>query len=101
MKKVNSFIAVVLIASFTLTACGNSSSSIEKDAKKYADLACKAQKLGTKAGQGDMSVMTEYTELSKEIATFSSDMQKKYKESGADEYQKFLSAYTKAAAECK
>ena len=48
-----------------------------------------------------MSVMTEYTELSKEIATFSSDMQKKYKESGADEYQKFLSAYTKAAAECK
>lgn len=57
VKKVTSFIAVVLIASFASTACGNSSSFIEKDAKKYADLACKAQKL-TKAGQGDMSVMT-------------------------------------------
>ena len=77
------------------------SSSIEKDAKKYADLACKAQKLGTKAGQGDMSDVSEYTKLASESATLSSEMQKKYSKGDAKEYSIFLEAYNKAVADCK
>ena len=101
MKKLTSFIAVVLIASFAFTACGNSSSSIQSDAKKLADITCRYQKLATKAGQGDMSDVSEYTKLASESATLSSEMQKKYSKGDAKEYSIFLEAYNKAVAECK
>ena len=49
---------VILFASFILTSCGGN--SIESDAKKYAELMCKAQKLATegaaKAATGDILV---------------------------------------------
>ena len=53
-------LGVVLFASFILTSCGGN--SIESDAKRCAELMCKAQKLATegvaKAATGDMSVVT-------------------------------------------
>ena len=43
MKKIMSIFGAVLFASLILTSCGGN--SIEKDAKKYAELMCKSQKL--------------------------------------------------------
>ena len=53
----------MFIVSVIMTSCGGN--SIESDAKKYAELMCKATKLATegaaKAATGDMSAMTEST----------------------------------------
>jgi len=98
MKKISSFFAVLLIASFAFTACG-SSASIEKDAKKYADLVCKYQNLATRASKGDMSVMEEYYKLGTEATSLATEMQGKYKDAG--DYKAFNEAYTKALGDCK
>jgi hypothetical protein len=99
MKKISSFFAVLLIASFAFTSCSSNSASIEKDAKKYADLTCKYQQLATKAAQGDMSVMEEYYKLGTEATSLATEMQGKYK--NADDYKAFNDAYAKALASCK
>jgi hypothetical protein len=101
MKKTMTILGVVLFASFILTSCGGN--SIESDAKKCAELMCKAQKLATeglaKAATGDMSVVTESTKIAAEAKALGEEMQGKYKD--ADDYQKFNAAYLKALAECK
>lgn len=93
----------ILFAQFILTSCGGSSNSIERDAKKYAELMCKAQKLATegaaKMASGDMSAMTESTKLATEAASLATEMQGKYKD--ANDYQKFSAAYLKAFADCQ
>ena len=92
---------VILFASFILTSCGGN--SIESDAKKYAELMCKAQKLATegaaKAATGDMSAITESTKLASEAASLAQEMQGKYKD--AADYQKFSTAYLKALGDCE
>jgi major membrane immunogen (membrane-anchored lipoprotein) len=98
MKKMSTLFAVLLFASFALTACGSSDDSIEADAKKYADFMCKYQKLAEKAGKGDMSVISEYTKLSTEAATLATEMKGKYKD--ANDFLKFNTAYTKALEAC-
>ncbi len=91
----------MFIASVILTSCG--SNSIESDAKKYAELMCKAQKLATegaaKAAAGDMSAMTESTKLITEATSLATEMHGKYKD--ASDSQKFSAAYLKAFAECQ
>ena len=101
MKKLMTIFGAMFIASVILTSCGGN--SIESDAKKYAELMCKAQKLATegatKAAAGDMSAMTESTKLMTEATTLATEMQGKYKD--ASDYQKFSAAYLKALADCK
>lgn len=101
MKKIITICGAFFIASLTLVSCGGN--SIESDAKKTADLACKAQKLATegavKAASGDMSALTESTELATEAASLAIEMQDKYKD--ASDYLKFSAAYMKALADCK
>jgi hypothetical protein len=98
MKRISSLFAVLLIASFAFTACGSDSSSVEADAKKYAEFMCKYQKLGERAGKGDMSVISEYSKLSTEAATLATEMQGKYKD--ANDLLAFNNAYTKALEAC-
>ena len=101
MKKTMTIFGAILFASFILTSCGGN--SIESDAKKYAELMCKATKLATegaaKAATGDMSAMTESTKLMTEATSLATEMQGKYKD--ASDYQKFSAAYLKAFADCK
>ena len=87
----------ILFASFILTSCGGN--SIESDAKKYAELMCKATKLATEGATGDMSAMTESTKLMTEATSLATEMQGKYKD--ASDYQNFSAAYLKALANCK
>lgn len=101
MKKTMTIFGVILFASFILTSCGGN--SIESDAKKYAELMCKAQKLAAegaaKAATGDMSAITESTKLASEAASLAQEMQEKYKD--AADYQKFSTAYLKALGDCE
>ncbi len=101
MKKIIFNLTAIAFVSLLLTSCG--SNSIESDAKKYAELMCKAQKLATegaaKMASGDMSAMTESTKLATEAASLATEMQGKYKD--AIDYQNFSAVYLKALADCK
>ena len=101
MKKSTSIFGVILFASFILTSCGGN--SIESDAKKYAEIMCKAQKLAAegaaKAATGDMSAIEESTKLASEAASLAQEMEGKYKD--AADYQKFTDAYLKEMSNCK
>ena len=97
MKKIMTIFGAVLFASFILSSCGGN--SIESDAKKYAELMCKSQKLASKAAAGDMSAITESTKLVSEAGSLAQEMQGKYND--AADYQKFTDAYLKAMGDCK
>lgn len=97
MKKAKIFAGVILVASVIITSCGGS--SIESDAKKVAELQCKAQELMQKAASGDMSLMEESTKLTSEAATLSNEMEGKYT-SDADK-QKFAEALLREISKCK
>ncbi|MSP70160.1 MAG: hypothetical protein EXR20_07795 [Bacteroidetes bacterium] len=91
----------ILFASFILTSCGGN--SIESDAKKYAELMCKAQKMATEvaaqAAAGDMSAITESTKLASEAATLSKEMEGKY--TSDSDKEKFAEACLEAMGDCK
>jgi predicted small secreted protein len=97
MKKTIKVIGAVLFTSVILTSCGGG--SIESDAKKVAELQCKAQQLMLKATSGDMSVMEESTKIATEAASLSKEMEGKYT-SDADK-QKFGEALLKEMGNCK
>ena len=101
MKKITSIFGAILFASIIFTSCG--SNSIDSDAKKYAELTIKVQKMTTegaaKAATGDMSGITESAKLGTEVASFALEMQRKYKD--PSDYQKFTAAYLKALQDCK
>ena len=101
MKKIMTIFGAVLFASLILSSCGGN--SIESDAKKYAELMCKSQKLAaegaSKAAAGDMSAITESTKLISEAGSLAQEMEGKYKD--AADYQKFTDAYLKAMGDCK
>jgi hypothetical protein len=97
MKKVMTIFGAMLFASFILTSCGGG--SIDSDAKKVADLQCKAQQLMQKATSGDMSVMTESTKLASDAAALSKEMEGKY--TSDSDKQKFAEALLKAMGNCK
>ena len=91
------FFGVVLISSFLLISCGGS--SIESDAKKVAELQCKAQKLMQEAASGDMSVTEEGTKLKEELKTLSKEMKEKY--TSESDMKKFAEALLKEMGNCK
>ena len=91
------FFGVVLISSFLLISCGGS--SIESDAKKVAELQCKAQKLMQKATSGDMSVIEERTKLTSEAAALSKEIEAKY--TSDSDKKKFAEALLKEMGNCK
>ena len=101
MKKLMTIFGAMFIVSVIMTSCGGN--SIESDAKKYAELMCKAQKLvaegSAKAAAGDMSAITESTKLVSEAGSLAQEMQGKYND--AADYQKFTDAYLKAMGDCK
>ena len=86
-----------MIASTILTSCGGG--SIESDAKKVAELQCKAQQLVQKATSGDMSVMEESTKLTSEAAALSKEMEGKY--TSDSDKKKFAEALLKEMGNCK
>ena len=96
MKKVMTIFGAIIFASTILTSCGGG--SIESDAKKVAELQCKAQQLMKKATSGDMSVMEESTKLASEAATLSKEMEGKY--TSDSDKQKFAEALLKEMGNC-
>jgi competence protein ComGF len=75
---------------FFLMSC---SSAIESDAKKAAELACKAQQM---AMEGDMTKMQE---MQQEAQDLYQEMAQKYQ--STEEMQKFSEAYTREMKKCK
>lgn len=96
MKKVLFILCAIVFASFSLTGCGNG--SIESDAKKVAELQCKALKLVQKASSGDFSVIEESAKLTSEASALASEMEGKYN-SDSDK-QKFGEALLKEMGKC-
>jgi hypothetical protein len=96
MKKLMTIFGAILFASTILTSCGGG--SIESDAKKVAELQCKAQELMQKATSGDMSVMEESTKLASEAANLSKEMERKY--TSDSDKQKFAEALLKEMGKC-
>ena len=94
---------VILFASFILTSCGGN--SIESDAKKVAELQCKAQHTFSivEAG-GHLSVMEfkESTKLLSELGTLSKELERKYtSDSDKQKFDKALLIQRKAIHNCK
>ena len=102
MKKTITIYGAILIASLTMTSCGGN--SIDNDAKKCAELACKAQKIATQGASnalngGNMSsAIAEEGKLAQEAVKLEAEMKDKYKDPA--EHQKFMEAYSKAMANC-
>ena len=91
------FLGATLIATTILTSCG-SGGGPESDAKKLAELNCKAQKLAQKAASGDQSVLEESTKLVKEAADLTSEFAKKY--TSGDDAKKYAEALVKESGSC-
>jgi hypothetical protein len=94
MKKqnlTNLIIAAVII--LFVTACGG---GIKSDAKKAAELACKAQKM---ALEMDMNNMEELQELQVEAAALYEKMEGKYET--AEEMQEFAEAFQMELGKCE
>jgi hypothetical protein len=97
MKKLMTIFGATAIASFLLTSCAGS--SIESDAKKVAELQCKAQKLMQKATTGDMTLIEESTKLASEATTLSREIEEKYP--SESDKKKFAEALLKELGNCK
>ncbi len=91
MKKRNiiSLLSAVLFL-ILITAC---SGGLKSDAKKAADLACKAQKMAM-----DMDNMEDLQELQAEAASLYQKLSSKYQT--PEEMQEFAEAYEKELGKC-
>jgi hypothetical protein len=96
MKKGMIFLGAILLASSILTSCGN---SIESDAKKVAEIQCKAQKLMEKAATGDMTTLAESQSIAAEAISLQKEMEGKY--TSEEDQQKFAEALLKEVGNCK
>jgi hypothetical protein len=97
MKKGITIFGAMLFASVILTSCGGG--SVESDAKKLAELQCKAQKLAQKAISGDKSIMEESTKLATETSALSKELENKY--TSESDKTKFAEALLKEMGNCK
>ena len=97
MKTKSLFVSAIVIASIALSSCG--SGSMAADAKKLADLQCKAQALMAKASSGDLSIIEESTKLSAEAAELSKELEGKY--TSDSDKKAFGEALLKEAGKCK
>jgi len=107
MRKSIQILSTVVLAVFLLSSCGN---SVERDAKKVAELQCKAEKLAAKAvksisqaGSSDLAtIIAESQKLTAESQKLISEaVSLKEKYSTEADKQKFSSAYLKAYGDCK
>lgn len=98
MKKTMTILGAFLFASTILTSCGGGNSP-ESDAKKLAELNCKAQKVAQKLASGDQSAAEESTKLAKEAADLAKELEGKYT-SEAD-LKKYKEALEKENGNCK
>lgn len=97
MKKVMTILVAMMFVSLIISGCSNN--SIEQDAKKVAELQCKAQKLMQKATEGDISVLDEATKLTEEAAALSEEIEGKY--TSDSDLEKFTAAFAKEMSKCK
>lgn len=97
MKKLKTIFGTILFASFLFTSCGGN--SIESDAKKMAELQCKAKELMEKAASGDTSVMEESTKLAAEAASLTKEIEGKY--TSESDQKEFNMALLKEMGNCK
>ncbi len=97
MKQVMTICGALLFASTILTSC--SGGSIESDAKRVAELQCKAQKLMQRASAGDMTLMDESARLTSETLALTREIEEKYI-SYADK-KKFGEALLKEMGNCE
>lgn len=92
-----SIFAALLIATAMLSSYGGN--SVESDAKKMAEIQCKALKLGMKAASGDKDVLEESAKLQAETAALTKEMDEKYK--SEDDKKKLAEAILKELGNCK
>ena len=97
MKKSLHFLGAIACATVLFLSCSNA--SIENDAKKVAQLQCRAQKLAQQALSGDESVIEESTKISTEASALANELKGKYS-SEADK-KKFTEAYLEELNKCK
>ncbi len=97
MKKILSTLGMLYLSAVIITSCNNG--SIEADAKKVAELQCKAQKLMQKATSGDMSVLEESTKLTTEATALGNELEGKY--TSDSDKKKFAEALLKEMENCK
>lgn len=90
-RNITSLFASALFLIF-LTAC---SGGVKRDAKKAADLACKAQKM---AMEMDMDNLDKLQELQAEAASLYQKLSSKYQT--PEEMQEFAEAYEKELGKC-
>lgn len=90
---------VIATITLALVVIGCSNSSIEDDAKKLADIQCRALKITQKVTSGDLSVIQESTKLQAEVVSLNSELKSKY--TTREDAEAFSKAYLKAFGECK
>ena len=82
-------------------SCGDS--SIESDAKRYAEIMCEANRIASdvalKAASGDMAALSESARLASQASSLATEMKKKYND--ASDSKKFYDAYLNAMRSCK
>jgi phosphoheptose isomerase len=97
MKKTLSFLGVLMITTVLITSCG--SAAIESDAKKVAELQCRAQKLAQQAMSGDMTVLEESTQIAAEATALANELKGKYE--SENDRKKFAEALSTELKNCK
>jgi hypothetical protein len=90
------FTGLILIALTILSSCG--SGAVESDAKKLAELQCKAQNLDEKVSSGDEAALEESLELAGEIIELAAELEEKYKSDS--ELEEFRQALAKEMGNC-
>ncbi len=86
-----------MIATVLITSCG--SAAIESDAKKVAELQCRAQKLAQQAMSGDMTVLEESTQIAAEATALANELKGKYE--SENDRKKFAEALSTELKNCK
>jgi len=97
MKKSIIIAGLFLSGVLFMTNCG--SKNIEADAKKVAELQCKAQKIATQLMAGDTTINAESAKIQEEAAKLAEEMKGKY--TNPIDVAKFAAAYGEAMKDCK
>ncbi len=79
-----------------LAACGGS--SMESDAKRVAELQCRAKALTEKAGAGDMAAMSEAMRITSEAVSLHAELEARY--ASAEEQKQFGEVLLKEMGKC-
>jgi hypothetical protein len=79
-----------------LSSCG--SGTIESDAKRLAELQCKAQDLDQNVSSGDEDALEESLKLAGEIIELAAELEEKYKSDS--ELEEFRQALEKEMGNC-